>query len=183
MSQRPFTDPAVKFWANVEMSPSCWIWRGSRGANGYGLISTHGRNSQMGAHRFAWTLFHGHVPARMFVCHICDTPACVRPDHLFLGTPADNSRDMVNKGRVARGPRTDTTNWRRGANHHWNTHPEDRLRGSKNGCAKLTEANVVTIRSEYGVGGISQQQLADRFGVSQVAISLVVRREKWRHVA
>src|SRR5689334_2841330 len=87
------------FWSYVEKGPSCWNWKGARTELGYGLISVPPHGRMMGAHRVAWALRHGAAPNDMFVCHKCDNPSCVNPDHLFLGTNSDNMRDCVAKGR------------------------------------------------------------------------------------
>ena len=75
----------------------CWLWIGSADEDGYGSIYD-GRGKR--AHRVAWELFRGDIPHGMQVCHKCDTPACVNPDHLFIGTGLDNMRDKVRKGRL-----------------------------------------------------------------------------------
>lgn len=81
----------------------CWMWRGHpTGSNSYGRIKT--KDGPMMAHRFSWTLHYGPIPSGLFVLHRCDTPLCVNPSHLWLGTGADNERDKVEKGRQARGP-------------------------------------------------------------------------------
>jgi hypothetical protein len=88
------------FWDKVETSgDTCWLWRGSSFWDGYGQVTSGGKLRR--AHRVAWEKANGDIPPGMFVCHTCDVPLCCRPDHLFLGTPADNSRDMVEKGRSA----------------------------------------------------------------------------------
>src|SRR3990167_11268090 len=89
------------FWSRVRVSPDCWIWTGTIYSTGYGIVWNRGHRE--GAHRVAYALSIGAIPDGMFVCHHCDTPACVRPDHLFLGTHDDNMRDAFLKGRKARG--------------------------------------------------------------------------------
>lgn len=76
----------------------CWIWLGARDQYGYGKLGSHGRH-MLSAHRLFYTFYKGEIPEGMSVCHKCDTPPCVNPDHLFLGTPLDNARDRERKGR------------------------------------------------------------------------------------
>ena len=87
------------FWSRVTTSPSCWLWTGTVNRSGYGVFSIEDRRHL--AHRFAWTLTHGEIPEGLLICHHCDVPGCCRPDHLFLGTYADNNRDSAAKGRSA----------------------------------------------------------------------------------
>jgi HNH endonuclease/RNase_H superfamily len=88
-------DPA--FWRSVDRSGSCWVWTSTTDQKGYGRHHRGGRN--LVASRYAWQLANGAIPSRMMICHDCDTPSCVRPTHLRIGTAQDNFYDMVSKGR------------------------------------------------------------------------------------
>lgn len=157
------TEFPVSFAARVEVAPSgCWIWRGLRSSEGYGRVQWQGR--VWVASRLAWFLATGEEPGERFVCHSCDNPPCVNPEHLFLGTVLDNYRDSRAKGRTA-----------------ILRYPE-RYRdkaGEKNGRARLTVAQVREIRQRYAAGGISQQALADEFGLHQTQVSRIIRRQEW----
>jgi hypothetical protein len=93
-----------RFFAKVQITEGCWLWRGAQKGRhyvtrtGYGHFALNGRK-QVAAHRWSWIHFHGPIPAGLFVCHTCDNPVCVNPAHLFLGTVKDNALDMVAKGR------------------------------------------------------------------------------------
>jgi len=78
----------------------CWIWKGSFSQSGYGRHYVHQKSFR--AHRFAFMIYHGAISDDSFVCHKCDNPACVNPQHLFLGSPRDNTHDMIRKGRLNR---------------------------------------------------------------------------------
>lgn len=92
-----------RFWAKVNKTNGCWLWTGSRKNTGYGQWVMEKKNYL--AHRYSWQIHNGDIPAGLCVCHKCDMPLCVNPDHLFLGTQAENMRDMKLKGRSQTGPR------------------------------------------------------------------------------
>jgi hypothetical protein len=96
---RPRLTLPERLWGNVDKEPDgCWVWKGTRNPKGYGRISVSGR--QDGTHRVAYRLAHGEIPDGLVVRHRCDNPPCINPAHLEVGTPADNSRDMVERGRM-----------------------------------------------------------------------------------
>lgn len=137
----------------------CWIWTGSSDGNGYGCLVIKGKS--VGAHRVSYNLHAGEIPTGQKVLHHCDTPKCVNPSHLFLGTDADNNADMVAKGR---------------------NKPQ---RGSDNGNAILTDDDVRDIKRLYrkGVRGFGAASLGKRYGVSDYAIFNIVRGTGWKHLS
>jgi hypothetical protein len=158
---------AERFWSRVGKSDECWIYKGFLDKDGYGGFWAHGRNLK--AHRIAWNLTNGPIPDGLRVCHRCDNPSCVRPDHLFLGTDADNVRDRQAKGRSARGDRSGPR-----------LHPDRLKRGEDNKAAKLTWEAVRDIRRRHAAGGVTMTALANEYGVSQIAVSNVVRGIVWK---
>lgn len=86
-----------KFWMKVNYTETCWLWTGTRYPTGYGRVRFRGKWG--GAHRAAWILMNGDLDPQMCICHHCDNPPCVRPDHLFIGTRKDNLHDAIRKGR------------------------------------------------------------------------------------
>lgn len=149
--------PEDRFWSRVESNDadSCWLWTGSvRGNNKYGVFEIAGKPIQ--AHRFSWELHHGLIPVGQCVLHRCDTPRCVNPSHLFLGTHQQNMADMAAKGRAPKNC------------------------GEKCGTSKLTDAQVLDIRTRRAAGE-KQSSIAESYGLTQQAISYVCLRG-WRHV-
>lgn len=92
-----------RFWDKVEKTETCWNWIGciNQKRGGYGFFNCGGRKGKtLSVHRFSYAIHYGEIPLGMCVCHKCDNPKCVRPDHLFLGTPKDNVMDCFKKGRL-----------------------------------------------------------------------------------
>jgi hypothetical protein len=190
------------FWRKVRKGDGdgCWLWMPSARRRRYGnmLVSAPGEAKKYKlTHRLAWEMANGTIPAGMFVCHRCDTPACVRIEHLFLGTPQDNADDMVRKGRQAKGDhvpperraRGDRSGLRlhperaaRGDRNGSKTHPEKVLRGAQIARAKLTDEAVREMRRLAGEGA-QTSDLARRFGITPGNARKIVRGDLWRHVA
>ena len=90
-----------RFLSKIRKSKNCWIWKCYKNKHGYGVFRLSTVRKQVFAHRYSYTLNYGEFDKKLFVCHRCDNPSCVRPDHLFLGTALDNNRDSLLKGRKA----------------------------------------------------------------------------------
>lgn len=167
-----------RFWARVDTRTGneCWLWQGpinsplARPSQNYGKLWFWGKHWR--AHRVAWVLTHGPIPKGLCVLHDCDTPPCCNPTHLYLGTKADNHADMKRKQRGR---------YLSGNDHHSRLHPERLARGSHNGFAKLTEADVVQIR-ELSLAGLARITVAQLFSVTPTTISDIHNRKLWRHV-
>lgn len=95
------TNTINRFWSKVNKTDSCWNWTAAQDRCGYGVYSVRENNkiTALKTHRLSYSLTNGPIPKDMFVCHHCDNPVCVRPDHLFLGTHSDNMKDKINKNR------------------------------------------------------------------------------------
>jgi hypothetical protein len=177
------TPLAERFWAKVHKTDGCWLWTAHCDRKGYGVIRTGGREgTDVHAHRIAWELEHGPIPAGLYVCHHCDSPPCVNPAHLFLGTPADNSADMARKSRSVKGRPMPPDRIPRGERHGSQTHPELVARGEAKPNARLTPDAVREIRRRFDAGTATQTELAHEFNVSKITVFDVVHRKTWRHV-
>jgi hypothetical protein len=144
-----------RFWSKVEKSDGCWLWRGAIGKRGYGTFSIGGRTYR--AHRIAYEMTYRPLSPGVEACHHCDTPLCVRPDHLFAGTHAENVADMVEKAR----------------HRYGEVHPK----------ARLTAGEVIEIRALYATGSISQARLGARYAVSKQSIAAIIHGKHWTRLA
>lgn len=145
----------IRFWKKVNKTDTCWLWTGAKERYGFIKLS---HTEQVYTHRYSWELHFGTIPEGMFVCHKCDVTLCVRPDHLFLGTDLDNVRDRNSKGR----------------------NPD--LKGEKNAMAKLTKEEVIEIRNIHENNRRGYAVTATKYRVSPGLISLIMRREIWKHI-
>jgi len=163
-------DRIARFWSRVRKTDRCWEWTGLRFADSmrYGRFSFNGGSLRV--HRLSWILAHGPIPDGLFVLHRCDNPICVWPDHLFLGTQAENIRDCVSKGRNAIGDRNGSR-LNRG-----------RHRGTLNPSAKLTEPDVTAIRRLVGHGQITRADIGRLYAVTGQTVTSIARRRLWVHV-
>lgn len=127
----------------------CWFWEGLVDSKGYGIVWIDGKNSK--ASRVSWAFTKGKITPGLFVCHRCDTPSCVNPDHLFLGTQAENMADMKRKGRSA-----------------------DR-RGEKSSVSKLKAPQVLSILQDSR----ATAEVAAQYGVSPSTISAIRSGQNW----
>lgn len=157
---------AAKFWPLAKAQASgCWEWQGGVDKSiGYGYLSFRGR--KIGAHRMAFMLAHGEIPAGAMICHHCDNPPCVNPDHLYAGNAKTNIRDAINRGRAVFPP----------------TDPEVHVRGEGSPNALLTAENVVEMRRIMAAGGTTFELLALSFGVSMVTARDAVHGKTWAHL-
>ncbi len=153
---RPRTDAVVRFSENWMPEPfsGCWLWFGYTKPTGYGTISVN--RKMLRSHRFSWMLHRGEIPNGLHVLHTCDTPSCVNPDHLFLGTHTENIKDRDRKRRNTRGV----------------THPK----------AKLSEDDVRELR-KMRQQGMSYRKLADFFHLNRKTAYYAANGKTWRDVS
>jgi hypothetical protein len=141
-----------KFDARVQVTPSCWIWKGSKWKSGYGRLKLKGK--ALVAHRLAYHLYVGEIPDGKIVLHRCDNPSCVNPDHLSVGTNKDNTLDMLNKGR------------------------HSAPKGVERVQTKLKEEDVHAIRKDNR----KHKVIAEQYGVSTALISAIQLLKTWKHL-
>lgn len=149
------------FWQKVRKTDSCWFWTGSSDEHGYGTLNTRRSHPKIQkAHRISWELANGPIPPGLWVLHKCDTPPCVRPDHLFLGNRSDNMKDAASKGRLDQ---------------------QKRPLARRAAVAKITPEIVREIR-RAAIGADSYAQLSRQFNLTATHISYIVRRMVWKDI-
>lgn len=142
---------ADRFWRHVEKTDGCWLWIGARNHNNYGRLADSTRPGHANlAHRIAWELTYGPIPDGMCVCHTCDNPPCVNPDHLWLGTHDDNMADRTAKGRDPLPP---------------DVHIKMEI--------------AAQIREEYAAGGVTHRVLSERYGIDQSSVTRLINGKMW----
>jgi hypothetical protein len=144
----------MQFLKKIKVIKTCWEWQGFINKLGYGTTSL--RSKFILAHRLAWILFKEEIPKEIHVCHTCDNPLCVNPDHLFLGTHQDNMNDMFMKNRKS---------------HKGENHPRSKL------CEKDIN-EIFKLRKN----GWTQTKIAELFGVYQTVISRILNKKLWSHI-
>lgn len=154
-----------RFWRHVNKrsADECWEWRGHKLKTGYGTFNLNASRANREcttAQRVAWHLTNGEIPQGKDICHRCDNPPCVNPAHLWVGTPKENTHDMIRKDRHRSG---------------W-------VPGEKNGQSILTESDVLKIREHHSNDAYSRNELASIFGVSESAIKKVCYGYTWKHL-
>ena len=146
-----------RFWNKVDIRgpDDCWNWTAGRMKTGYGSFRIYSRNYK--SSQAVWMLTNGKIPPGMYVCHHCDNKICVNPRHLFLGTPADNARDMWAKGRGVSG------------------------RGILNGKTKITDEQVMELRILFQ-NGMPKKELADLFHICVQYVGSICQRKRRNYV-
>lgn len=148
-----------RFWEKVfflTYDRGCWLWTGCLGNGRYGTINRFGGAYPIRAHRASWILHRGPIPADLEVCHLCDIPSCVRPDHLWIGTHPENMADCKAKGRARS------------------------VHGERHKLAKLTDSDVMAIKTLQG--RVSGAEIGRRFGVSKSTACRILSGRLWTHI-
>lgn len=162
------TSGLFHFWARIDCTATCWLWRGQFDPDGYGVVNLYGETR---CHRLMWRLAYGPIPKGLWVLHHCDTPGCVRPDHIYLGHGLQNAADRAQRHRTAMGERNGSR-----------LYPERLVRGEANARAKLTADAVCAIRAaDFNEPG-AVTHLAKLYQVDRTTIYKARRGQAWRHV-
>lgn len=176
-----------RLWSRIDQvsdPDGCWLWTGGTRTTGYGVFPFVRDGAWAGyqAHRAAWVSVNGPIPDGLFVCHRCDVRLCCRPDHLFLGTQADNIADALAKGRFPSGERNGAYVHRERIRQQRTARGNyGRLPGESNPAAKLTEDDVREARRLFA-SGVTKKAIGARFGVSSQTICNVISGKHWGHV-
>lgn len=147
-----------RFWSRVDKGEigvggfNCWLWTGDKDQHGYGRIS-RGDGKKMKAHRLSWEIDRGIKAGKMFIRHTCDNPSCVNPAHLLRGNHKDNMNDMKKRGRS--------------------------MTGTKNPLSKLSREQVEEMRELYAMGEYRHVDLAEKYGISRTAVTLILNKKRW----
>lgn len=158
---KPPYPPLQRFMKFIAIDDNgCWVWQGCLDKKGYGKFMIVKKDGPTSAHRASWFLHKGKIKNGMSVCHHCDNPPCVNPEHLFIGTRSENMRDASKKGRL-HGPG---------------------LQGRQIHTAKLNEETVLKIRSEYAPTHGIYRELGRRYGVTNVNIKAIIDRKTWKYI-
>ena len=157
--------PEYRFWVRVEKTRRCWWWKPTKKSNTRGIFCAAGHRYQSSV--YSWILHNGPIRNGLYVLHTCDNPACVRPDHLFLGTQKENLQDCLKKGRFNHGSRGS--------------------RGELHPLARLSESDVREIRRRYvkGTGRYNRGnslQLSREYGVCTAEILQIAKGIRWSHL-
>ena len=159
----------TKFWKYVDKSGDCWLWTAGKFVQGYGAFNWSPKSQSKGltryAHRVSWIFANGPIPEGMCVCHSCDNPACVNPDHLFLGTQADNMRDMRGKGRDSVA----------------GLFTARKTQGEKNRKAKFTERDALVVKERLAAGEC-MTSIANDFNCPVSRVYDIKRGRTWTHI-
>lgn len=144
-----------RFEVKIRITPGCWLWTGEKGGKGYGRMTI--AKKYLMAHRLSYELYVGPIPSGMIICHTCDNPACVNPDHLWPGTDKTNAEDKMAKGRWACGKR---------------------VPGQELSYARLSDEDVYAIRAD----GRYLKLISEEYGISAAHVNQIKTRIRWQHL-